>query len=148
MARTYRLSTGARAGNRLMSGFLRLGLGPRSTYLLTVTGRRSGLPRTTPVTLVERDDGRWLVAPYGPVGWVHNARAAGRVTLRRGGHVEEVRIREVEPAQAAPILKHYVTAIRLVRPYFDVPHDAPVDAFAAEALRHPVFEVQGPVEDR
>src|SRR3970040_663996 len=46
---------------------LRLGLGPARTYLLTVTGRRSGAPRSTPVTLVEEGGRRWLRSPHGGV---------------------------------------------------------------------------------
>ena len=45
---------------------------PRS-YLLTTRGRKTGRPRTNPVVPVEHDRRRWLVAPYGPVSWVHNA---------------------------------------------------------------------------
>jgi deazaflavin-dependent oxidoreductase (nitroreductase family) len=95
---------------------LRLGLAPRTRVLLTVPGRRSGTPRSTPVTLVEEDGQRWLVAPYGPVGWVRSARAAGQVELSRGRRSETVRLKELAP-------------------------DAPLAAFAAEAPRHPVFQI-------
>jgi deazaflavin-dependent oxidoreductase (nitroreductase family) len=60
----------------------RAGIGP--AHLLTTRGRKTGRARTTPVILVQQDKQRWLVAPYGAVSWVLNARAAGRVTLRRG----------------------------------------------------------------
>jgi deazaflavin-dependent oxidoreductase (nitroreductase family) len=70
-------------GDAVMSVFVRAGLVP-STYLLTTTGRKTGKQLTHPVTVVAHDDGRrWLVAPYGPVSSVHNARAAGRVRLGR-----------------------------------------------------------------
>src|SRR5215211_7883320 len=108
MARSYRLTPLRRLANGLMRLLLRLGLAPRTTMLLTVPGRRSGTPRSTPVTLVERDGQRWLVAPYGPVGWVHNARAAGQVELSRGRRTETVRVKELAPEAAAPILKAYV----------------------------------------
>ena len=42
MAATYRLSSWRRLLNALVRGLLRVGLGPRHTYLLTVRGRRSG----------------------------------------------------------------------------------------------------------
>jgi deazaflavin-dependent oxidoreductase (nitroreductase family) len=144
VAKTYTVTGGVRAGNRFMGTLLRLGIGPKPMRLLTTIGRSSGLPRTTPVTLVEGDDGRWLVAPYGPVNWVHNARAAGQVTLRRGQKVETVKVEEATPEQAAPILKRYLTSYRIVRPYFDVTPDSPLEAFAAEAARHPVFRIVGP----
>src|SRR5439155_638684 len=85
MARRYTAMTrGQRIGNAVVALLVRIGLGPKDTYLLTVPGRRTGKPYTTPVTLVQTGEGRWLVAPYGAVSWVRNARAAGRVTLRRG----------------------------------------------------------------
>jgi deazaflavin-dependent oxidoreductase (nitroreductase family) len=98
-------------------------------------------PRSTLVTLVEEDGQRWLVAPYGPVGWVHNARAAGQVQLSRGRRSETVRVKELAPEAAAPILKAYVERIPITRPYFDVTPDAPLAAFAAEAPEHSVFQV-------
>ena len=112
-------------------------------YLLTVVGRRSGTPHTTPVTLVEGDDGRrWLVAPYGAVGWVLNARAAGKVKLQRGRRSEDLEIDEVGADEAADVLRTYLRAGRVVRPFFDVTPDSPLDEFAAEASRHPVFRLR------
>jgi hypothetical protein len=82
-----------------------------------------------------------LVAPYGEGGWVRNARAAGRVTLSRGGRSERVAIFEVQPAEAAPVLRRYVAQVPITKPYFDVGPDSSLDAFLAEAPRHPVFRV-------
>jgi deazaflavin-dependent oxidoreductase (nitroreductase family) len=139
VARTYRVTAGLRAANWIVGTLVRRGVGPRSTYLLSVVGRRTRQLRTTPVTLVETDEGRWLVAPYGAVGWVHNVRAAGRATLRRGRRIEEVTVVELGPQQAAPVLRAYMTKARIVRPYFDVTPESPIEAFVAEAPRHPVF---------
>jgi deazaflavin-dependent oxidoreductase (nitroreductase family) len=130
-----------RALNSMMAAMLRRGLGPPGIWLLTTRGRKSGQPRTTPVSLVEMDGTRYLVSPYGTPAWVHNARAAGEVTLRRGKHSELRRIEELEPEQAAPVLKRYVERERVVRPWFDSKPDAPIEAFAAEAPRHPVFRL-------
>jgi deazaflavin-dependent oxidoreductase (nitroreductase family) len=143
MAKTYQLTPARRRLNGLMRGLLRLGLAPPRTYLLTVRGRRSGRPHATPVTLVEEDGQRWLVAPYGAGGWVRNARAAGEVTLSRGRHSETVAIAELEPEAAAPVLKQYVARVPVTRPYFDATPASPVEAFAAEASRHPVFRIVG-----
>jgi deazaflavin-dependent oxidoreductase (nitroreductase family) len=120
---------------------VRFDLAPRTTMLFTVPGRRSGIPHSTPVTLVEEDGQRWLVAPYGPVAWVRNARATGQVKLSRGRRSETVRVKELAPEAAAPILKAYMERVPITRPYFDVAPDAPLAAFAAEASRHPVFQV-------
>lgn len=141
MARAYRLSPARRIVNALIRTLLRIGAGPARTYLLVTRGRKTGRAYRTPVTLVESPPRRWLVSPYGEVSWVGNARAAGRVTLERGRRVETLRLVELSAADAAPILKRYATEVPITRPYFDARHDAPVDAFAAEASRHPVFEL-------
>ena len=146
MARTYRLTPGRRIVNRISRAFTRLGIGPKTYYLLTVTGRRSGLPHSTPVTLVEERGSRWLVAPYGEVAWVRNARAAGRVTLSRGRSSQVVSISELRPAESAPVLKAYLTNVAVTRPYFDAGPDSPLEAFEAEAGQHPVFLI-GPASE-
>ena len=140
MAKVYRLGRGRRLLNVLVKVLLRVGLAGGNTYLLTVAGRRSGRSYSTPVIVVE-DGGRWLVAPYGEVGWVRNLRAAGRATLSRGRRREELSASEVGPQESAPVLREYLRRARVVRPFFDVSPDAPLEAFAAEAGRHPVFRI-------
>lgn len=139
VASTYRLTPSRRAANRLVRLLLKLGLMPGPTYLLTVPGRRTGRPLSTPVTLVEQDGARWLVAPYGDVAWVRSARAAGQITLSRGRRSESVPIRELSPADAAPVLQRYITRVPITRPYFDVKPGSPLSDFISEAPRHPVF---------
>lgn len=141
MARTYRLGVARRIVNGLIRGLLRMGLGPPRTYLLVTRGRTTGRAYRTPVTLVEEHPRRWLVAPYGEVGWVRNARAARRVTIERGRHAETLRLAELGPRESAPILRRYVREVPITRPYFDAAPDATLDDFAAEAARHPVFEL-------
>jgi len=147
MAKTYRLTSARQLANVVVKVLLRLGATPNSTYLLTTRGRRSGRLHATPVNLVEEDDRRWLVAPYGPVDWVYNAQAAEQVTITRRCRSETVRIAEVtDPSEAARVLKFYVTRVPITRSYFDAAHDAPVEAFAADVRRHPVFRLAGPVD--
>lgn len=143
MAARYQRGLARRAVNGLVRLLLRLGSGLGGTYLLTVAGRRSGAPRSTPVTLVEEGGRRWLVAPYGEVAWVRNVRAAGKATLSRGRHTEEITVREVGAEEAAPVLKLYVTRVPITRPYFDVRPASDLAAFRAEAPRHPVFAIEG-----
>ena len=146
-ARQFRPSRGRRVGDAIMSMFVRAGLVP-STYLLTTRGRKTGRPLTHPATVVDQDGRRWLVAPYGQVSWVRNARAAGRVTLGRRGDWRDYAVREVPAEEAGPVLKRYVGVATATRPYFGADKDAPVAAFAAEADRHPVFELLPIDEDR
>lgn len=141
MARSYRLGFSRRLANRIVAALLRLGVHLPHTYLLIVRGRKSGQSYSTPVTLVEEDSERWLVAPYGKVGWVQNALAAGQVTLRRGQRCETVKIVELAPEDAAPVLKKYINRIPIVRPFFDVKPESDLQDFVAEAPKHPVFRI-------
>ena len=137
--REFHHTRGDRVGDALSGLLARAGVGP--FWLLTTRGRKTGRPHTNPVTLVEQDGRSWLVAPYGAVSWVHNARAAGRVCIRRGRGSFDYSVREVGPDEAAPILKRYVGIASAARPYFQASKDSPVGVFRAEAHRHPVFEL-------
>jgi deazaflavin-dependent oxidoreductase (nitroreductase family) len=142
MARTYRPTLLGRLRDRVMTFMLRMGAGPPGLYLLTVPGRKTGIPRTTPVAPLQDSGDRWLVAPFGPAGWAPNARAAGRVTLSRGRTAETFAAAELGPEEAAPILKRYLAEHpRTVGAYFDVGRDGALEEFAAEAPRHPVFRL-------
>ena len=138
--RTYRTSRGRRLGDALVGWLALAGVVPH-TYLLATRGRKSGRRRTNPVTSIDRDGRRWLVAPYGVVSWVHNARASGQVTLRRRWTSIDCTIREARPEEAGPVLKQYIGIARPTRPYFRATLDDPVQQFVAEAHRHPVFEL-------
>jgi deazaflavin-dependent oxidoreductase (nitroreductase family) len=143
MARTYRSTFLWRLRDRIMVFMLRKGVAPPGLYLLTVPGRKTGIARTTPIATLENSEGRWLVAPFGPDGWARNARAAGRVTLGRGSTIESFTVTELQAAEAAPILKQYLAEHPFtVGAYFDVDKNAPLEEFAAEAARHPVFRLQ------
>ena len=132
-----------RVNDGLITTLLRAGLKMGTVSLLTVRGRKSGLPHTVPVLLVELDGQRWLVAPYGEVQWVRNIRVAKRATLTRGHHAEEISVAELPPSEAAPILKQYLAIQHAgdVRSAFDATKDSPLDAFEREAPRHPVFQI-------
>lgn len=67
--------------------------------------------------------------------------AKGHVTLIRGGRFETVAILELEPHEAAPVLRHYLTEVPFTRPFLDVTAASSLEAFAAEAPRHPVFRI-------
>jgi deazaflavin-dependent oxidoreductase (nitroreductase family) len=140
VAKTYHLGRARRLVNAMMSPLARRGLAGRHTYILTVRGRKTGRAFSTPVILVE-DAERWLVAPYGEVGWVRNVRAAGEVEITRSGRSERMRIEESAPEQSAPVLREYLKRVPVVRPFFDVTPDSPLADFVAEAPRHPVFRL-------
>ena len=138
----YRVTLPRRILNRIVRLWIRLGLPPRKYHILTVKGRRSGGLHSTPVSVVQINEQRWLVAPYGPRNWVKNAQVAGRVTLSRGRHSEEVIVEEEhDQTRCAPVLKLYIDQEPITRRFFDAKRGAPDEAFAAEAHRHPVFRV-------
>lgn len=78
-------------------------MGPN--VLVTIRGRKSGLPRTTPLTIVEFSGRRWLMAPYGEVNWVRNLRATGRATITVGRRKEEVTAVELGPGEAVAFFR-------------------------------------------
>jgi deazaflavin-dependent oxidoreductase (nitroreductase family) len=141
-AKPYRRSPFRRVLNGLVRPLARLGLAGRRTHLLTVPGRRTGRPWSTPVSVVDEGGRRWLVAPYGERNWVLNARAAGSVELRRGRLHEHCAVEEVFGEDAVPVLRHYYAAGRLTRRFFDVGPASSPEAWLAEAERHPVFRVR------
>ncbi|SMD24949.1 nitroreductase family deazaflavin-dependent oxidoreductase [Kibdelosporangium aridum] len=144
MARKYKYGVVRKVGNAVIGALLRAGVAPRSYVLLTTSGRRTGLPRTTPIRLLKYDGKEWLVAPYGEVAWVHNARAAGKVELRHGRSTRTVSVFECGAEESAPVLREYIRKEPVTRPYFDAKRRDPVRAFAAEASAHPVFRIADP----
>jgi len=114
-------------------------LGPNA--LITIRGRKSGLPRTTPVALVDIDGRRWVIGTFGEVNWVRNLRAAGRATVsvgsRRDGDTE--RPRAVSEYLIERMLQGGADKICFVisRWKFDILKDP-----ASAAARRPVFELR------
>jgi deazaflavin-dependent oxidoreductase (nitroreductase family) len=143
MASTFRLPLFIRLGNALMRLLLRRGVRIGTNTLLTVPGRKSGLPRTTPVTVIQHAGRRYIQSPFGDVDWVRNLRAAGSATLSRGRHVESVVATELSAEEAAPVLKHALAmAPAPIRSYFEVTADSPLEEIVREAPRHPAFELR------
>jgi deazaflavin-dependent oxidoreductase (nitroreductase family) len=137
----YSLDGGTKAFNAFLKGLIGLGMPTGSMVVLTVPGRKTGQPRSTPITPVIEGGRRYAISPYGEVGWAQNARAAGRARLKSRGREEEVRLVEMKPADMAPLLKTYVEKYPRVVPFFDAKPGDPVERFAAEADKHPVFEI-------
>jgi deazaflavin-dependent oxidoreductase (nitroreductase family) len=141
MAQSYHVTRGQRTFNSVVIALNRAGVRLGPFALLTIRGRKSGKPLTLPVAPLEYGGKRWLVSPYGTVNWVRNARAARAGTLTRGRSHEIVGLREVPPAESAPVLKAYLARYPRIRPYFDATAELPLAAFTAEAPEHPTFEV-------
>jgi deazaflavin-dependent oxidoreductase (nitroreductase family) len=128
--------------NRFMGRLLRLGFAPGYMRLLEVRGRKSGKTFTTPVNILEFQGKRWLVAARGETAWARNARAAGKVVLRRGSSTESLTVRELADADKPEVIKAFLDRFASqVQRFFDVPAGSPADAFRATATRTPVFEL-------
>ncbi len=84
--------------------------------LVTVRGRTTGLPRTTPLAIIEVAGRRWVWSPWGDVHWVRNLRAAGRATITRRAAKEEVGVVELDPVERVAffrdVLGPYARSIR------------------------------------
>lgn len=93
-----------------------------------------------PVVPVDHGGARWLVAPYGPVDWLHNARAGRSVTLRHGRRVDTYTVRDASPAEAGPVLRRYATVATKTRNRFPA-LDAPDADFVAVASDHPAVKL-------
>jgi deazaflavin-dependent oxidoreductase (nitroreductase family) len=91
--------------NKVMMAVQKLGIPTGPAMVLTVPGRKSGQPRSTPMTPFEFDGGLYVVAGYPGADWAANARAAGTGTLSRGRRSRRVKIVELTPEQARPVLR-------------------------------------------
>lgn len=136
-----KISRTERIANLAVKAMARVGVGPKRVYLITVVGRKTGKPHTTPLGVVEVDGQRWLVAPYGGASWAKNALASGAAKLRRGRSNEQVILEPAEAHQSAPILKAYLGAAPMTRRAFGVGPEASLEEFEAIALKHPVFRI-------
>jgi deazaflavin-dependent oxidoreductase (nitroreductase family) len=121
---------------------LRVGVSVWGSRILEVRGRQSGLPRRTPVNLLDVDGRQYLVSPRGNTQWVRNARAdGGRLALILGRRRDERIAHELADSEKAPILRAYLRKWKMeVGVFFDgVSADSDADDVRRIAAAHPVF---------
>lgn len=135
MAKPYRAP---QTINRIVMWLARRGIG--RAVVLTTVGRRSGRQRHVPLSPIFVDDVEYLVAPYGVVGWVANARANPEATITAGRSVREVVLREVTRS-AAHVVRRYYEREWIPRAYMDLPGDPTLADFELAAGSFPVFRV-------
>ncbi len=82
-------------------------LGATGPLVLTVTGRTSGKPRSTPITPMTIDGQRYVVGGFPGADWVRNAQANPDATLTRGRNAERVRMVEMPVDEARPLLRQF-----------------------------------------
>jgi deazaflavin-dependent oxidoreductase (nitroreductase family) len=113
--------------------------------LITIRGRKSGLPRTAAVAVINVSGRRWVWAPWGDVHWVLNLRAVGRATISVRRRGDEVTAPELDPAERGgfcrdvlgPLARGIPFGVRFVRVVDGVDLDDPV----AAAKGRRVFEL-------
>ena len=120
-------------------------MGPNA--LITVRGRKSGVPRTTPVAIVEIDGRRWVIGTFGDTNWVRNLRAAGEATVSVGRRREDVKAAELVGEDRISffrdVLTPYVKRLRVGTLLLSLlgARDI-VDDPAGAAEKRPVFELR------
>jgi deazaflavin-dependent oxidoreductase (nitroreductase family) len=133
----------------LVQAALRAGVPMGPNVLLTVRGRKSGVPRTVPVAIGRDGDAEYLFSPFGEVAWVHNLRAAGTAEVRHGRGRRTVDARELPPAEAAPHLEVGLRAIlrvpglgSMIAGWYGITKESTAADYLAAAHRHPGFELR------
>jgi deazaflavin-dependent oxidoreductase (nitroreductase family) len=135
--------------NPLIKSFLRLGVPAGPMTLLTVRGRKTGRPRTTPVGLFRLETRRYIFDTFGNADWVRNLRAAREAVVGRGWGSKQVIAKELSLDEAALVLKEifapYIASRFLssfLRMGYSLAKDSTVDDYVREAGRHSGFELQ------
>lgn len=126
---------------RLLAARLPLGF----NGLITIPGRTSGLPRTTPIAIINVSGRRWVWAPWGDVHWVRNLRAADGATITFRGRKEEVRATELSATERIaffrdvmhPVARGIPFGVWFIRVVDGTDLDDPLEA----AQGRPVFEL-------
>lgn len=121
---------------------LRRGIAPGPQWVLTTPGRSSGIPRSTPVAVLQTGGHRYLVAGYETSDWVKNARVAGSAVLQRGKRIERVQLAELPIDESPPILREFARRVRGGRAFMSVAANGSDAEFAEAALHHPVFRLR------
>lgn len=142
-----RVPTAVRLFSPLAKLLLGAGVPQGPNALITIRGRRTGVPRTTGVTLVEVEGRRWVVGTFGEVNWVRNLRAAGEATLTVGSGREEVTAvelnTEARTAFFRDVLAPYVRRMRIAPVLLRLLQATEIlDDPASAAAHRPVFELR------
>ena len=93
--------------NKIYMALMRRGVyfGAEQPVVLTAPGRKTGKPRSTPITPMEVDGQRYIVAVFPGADWVANVRAAQQTTLTDKGYTERVELVELPVTEARPVLR-------------------------------------------
>ncbi|MDQ3809732.1 MAG: deazaflavin-dependent nitroreductase [Chloroflexota bacterium] len=139
MAEPTSLPGWLKIANPIFMTLIRLGVPVGTQHILTVRGRKTGRPYSTPVSLVTVDGQRYICSfPW--TGWVKNARVVGEAELARGRSRQRVRLTELVPEERVPVLREFPVQVPHGVQFFQVPPDP--QAFARAAPRLAVFRLE------
>jgi deazaflavin-dependent oxidoreductase (nitroreductase family) len=132
--------------NKAMIGLHRVGFGfgGKGPVVLTVAGRKTGKPHSTPVTPMTVDGKRYIVGGLPKSDWAANVRAAGEATLQIGRRTEPVRPVEMPVGEARPLLWEFPVRVPSGVGFIKnagLVTGANPDEFEALAGRCPVFRL-------
>jgi deazaflavin-dependent oxidoreductase (nitroreductase family) len=148
MAKTSQVPRVVRVANVLTMTLLRVGIplvgpslvvGNYPMYLLTVRGRKSGMPRTVPSAIMERNGKCYVGSPYGIVDWVRNLRTAGEAILTRLRRSETVIARELPTGETAVVIREEIEKGNPFMHYYGVSADSLLEELERAAVSHPLF---------
>ncbi len=131
--------------NRIVAGLTRVGVSVWGSRILEVRGRKTGVPRRTPVNMLTLAGVRYLVAPRGHTQWVRNLRVRGEGDLLLGRRREHFSATEIADADKEQILRAYLRRWKWeVGQFFS---GVGPDDSSAELERigpdHPIFRLDG-----
>jgi deazaflavin-dependent oxidoreductase (nitroreductase family) len=129
--------------NKVAIGMNKLGLRLGPVVVLTVPGRKTGVPRSTPVTPFTVDGARYIVAGLKNGDWARNVRAAGRGTLASGRRTSDTTLTEVtDPERRRRVVSQFPVEVPRGVSFFvslGLVTKADPDEFAAAADKVAVF---------
>ena len=128
--------------NKVMITLQKLGIPTGPAMVLTVPGRKSGQPRSTPMTPFELNGNLYTVAGFPRADWALNARASGVGTLTRGRKSKRVKIVELSAEEARPVLRSFPQKVPVGVGFSKrsgLIQEGTPDEFEALAGRCPVF---------
>ena len=145
-ARVPRAPLNVRLFSPILKALLAAGVPLGYNRLVTIRGRKSGLPRTAGLAVIEVSGRRWVWAPWGDDQSVRNLRAAERATISHRGRTEEVSASELDPAQRVEFFRETLVPLARSIPFgywfVRLVDGVDLDHPARAAERCPVFELE------
>lgn len=134
--------------NPLVRRLLAIGVPMGPNVLMTVRGRKSGKAYTFPVATLAVDGREFLFSPFGEVSWVHNLRASGEATIRRGRREHRMTALELAPDVAATRLEAGLRPVlgmplfgSMIAGWYGIDRGSTRDDYLVAARQHPGFEL-------